>query len=58
MQKTAEHYEHIDAMSEEFAGTVSAGELGTEWQLEHWKIRVLLAIAQQLSMISASLKQK
>lgn len=55
MKEETQHFEHIDAMTQEF-GLVDpekvSGPTG-EW----WHLRILLAIAQQLSVISSSLKK-
>jgi len=59
-QKTASHYEHIEGMSEEFSHVEPAdlGEIeGGDDDFRHWQLRIQLAIAQQLSVISQTLKE-
>ena len=52
----ATHYEHIDSMSEEFHNAEEQ-ELTPEGE-SYWQLRILLSIAQQLSVISQTLKEK
>jgi len=59
-KQTATHYEHIEGMSEEFSkipdehlGGTERAELYFRW----WTLRIELAIAQQLSVISQTLKE-
>lgn len=55
-KKTAAHYEHIDGMSEEFQG-IEPEDLTPELA-SWWSLRINLAIAQQLSVISQTLKER
>ena len=58
MQKTkGTHYEHIEAMSAEFDGVTTQSLAENPMLYMWWQIRVQIAIAQQLSMISAALKK-
>jgi hypothetical protein len=49
----ATHYEWIDGMSAEFVEAIERGEIAGS---EIWHLRILLSIAQQLSVIAAHLK--
>ncbi len=52
---TATHYENIEEMSAEFAEEVEPHMLVPDLAA-YWQLRIQLAIAQQLSVISKTLK--
>jgi len=54
-QQTATHYENIEEMSAEFLSEVDAETINPEIA-SYWQLRINLAIAQQLSVISKTLK--
>jgi hypothetical protein len=55
-RKKPESFENIDQMSHEFDERVT--EVLEPGLASYWQLRILLAIAQQLSVISASLKER
>ena len=55
-RRRPESFENIDQMGQEFDQAVSADV--TQGLANYWNLRIVLAIAQQLSVISASLKDR
>jgi hypothetical protein len=56
--KTATHFEHIDSMSADFNALFMGPGQMTPEVAAYWQLRILLSIAQQLSVISQSLKER